>query len=105
MRLIGFSTGALTREDFRAALGILSRKKVQAVELSALRQNELLPLVEELERLDLHQFRYISFHAPSVMDPEFESTAIHALDQVALREWPIILHPDAMYTPAKSTPQ
>ena len=101
MRLIGFSTGALTREDFGAALGILSRKKVQAVELSALRQNELLPLVEELERLDLHQFRYISFHAPSVMDPEFESIAVHALDQVALREWPIILHPDAMYTPAK----
>jgi hypothetical protein len=101
MRLIGFSTGALTRDDFRAALGILTRKQVQAVELSALRQNELLPLVEELDRLDLCQFRYISFHAPSVMDPEFESVAIDALDQVALRHWPIILHPDAMYTPAK----
>lgn len=101
MRLIGFSTGALTRDDFRAALGILARKQVRAVELSALRQNELLPLVEELDRLDLRQFRYISFHAPSVMDPEFESVAIDALDQVALRQWPIILHPDAMYTPAK----
>jgi len=101
MRLIGFSTGALTRDDFRAALDILARKNVHAVELSALRQNELLPLVQELEHLDLYQFRYISFHAPSVMDPEFESVAIDALDQVALRQWPIILHPDAMYTPAK----
>jgi hypothetical protein len=101
MRLIGFSTGALTRDDFRAALGILARKQVQAVELSALRENELIPLVEELDCLDLRQFHYISFHAPSVMDPEFESTAVRALDRVALRQWPIILHPDAMHTPAK----
>jgi hypothetical protein len=69
--------------------------------LSALRQNELLPLVEELDRLDLHQFEYISFHAPSVMDIEFESVAIEALNLVALRQWPIILHPDAMHMPAK----
>ncbi len=103
MRLIGFSTGALTRNDFRAALNILARKHVHAVELSALRQNELLPLVQELDRLDLNQFEYISFHAPSALGPEFESVAIEALDRVALRQWPIILHPDAVYTPAKWT--
>jgi len=101
MRLIGFSTGALTRDDFQAALGIMARKKVHAVELSALRPDELLPLVEKLDSLELGQFRYISFHAPSTMDSAFESVAISALDQVALRGWPIILHPDAMYTPAK----
>jgi len=99
MRLIGFSTGALTREDFRAALGILDRKKVRAVELSALRQHELLPLIRELDNLDLHRFEYISFHAPSVMDRNFELTAIKALDQVAERNWPIILHPDAIHEP------
>jgi hypothetical protein len=101
MRLTGFSTGALTKDDFRAALGILARKQIHAVELSALRENELLPLVEELDRLDLRQFQYISFHAPSVMDHQFESAAVRALDRVALRQWPIILHPDAMHTPAK----
>jgi hypothetical protein len=81
-------------------LRILDRQHIRAVELSALRQNELVPLIEELDRLDLTQFRYIAFHAPSTMDPEFEPVAIAALEQVAQRQWPIILHPDAMHTPA-----
>jgi len=97
MRLIGFSTGALTREDFRAALGILREKQVRAVELSALRQPELIPLVEELDSLDLREFRYIAFHAPSVIGVEFESVAIGLLRRVAMRGWPIIVHPDAMH--------
>jgi hypothetical protein len=97
MRPIGFSTGALTREDYRAALGILERNGVIAVELSALRQHELIPLVRDLDNLNLNRFEYISFHAPSVMDRNFELTAINALDQVAQRQWPIILHPDAIY--------
>ncbi len=101
MRLIGFSTGALTRDDFRAALRILGQRNVYAVELSALRQHELIPLIEELDNLDLRQFRYKAFHAPSVMDRDFESVAISALDQVALRQWPIIVHPDAMFNPSK----
>jgi len=101
MRLIGFSTGALTRDDFRGALRILAQKDVHAVELSALRQYELVPLVEQLDALDLHQFTYTSFHAPSVMDREFEPIAVNALDQVASRRWPIILHPDALHTPSK----
>jgi hypothetical protein len=101
MRLIGFSTGALTKDDFRAALQILVEKHIYAVELSALRQYELIPLVEGLDNLDLRQFRYKAFHAPSVMDREFESVAIEVLDQVALRQWPIVVHPDAMHTPSK----
>ena len=59
MRLIGFSTGALTRSDFRAALQIMARTHVQAVELSALRQNELIPLIEDLNDMELREFRYI----------------------------------------------
>jgi hypothetical protein len=97
MRLIGFSTGALTRDDFRAALDILAHRHVHAVELSALRQRELLPLVEQLDDLDLSTFRYIAFHAPSVMDLDFEPIAIKTLDQIASRQWPIIVHPDAMH--------
>ena len=47
MRLIGFSTGALARNDFRRALQMLAERRVRAVELSALRQDELMPLVEQ----------------------------------------------------------
>ena len=97
MRLIGFSTGALTRGDFRAALRILEETHVHAVELSALRQHELIPLIQDLNDLDLREFQYTAFHAPSVMDRDFEPVAIDALHEVALREWPIIVHPDAMY--------
>jgi hypothetical protein len=101
MRLIGFSTGALARNDFRRALHMLAERRVRAVELSALRQDELIPLVEQLDDLDLREFQYKAFHAPSLMDREFEPVAISALEQVALREWPIIVHPDAMHITAK----
>jgi hypothetical protein len=98
MRNIGFSTGALALGDFRAALGMLTDKNCSAVELSALRQNELAPLVEQLDRLDLAQFAYVSFHAPSSIEPAFEAEALRLLEQVVRRGWPIIVHPDAMST-------
>jgi hypothetical protein len=101
MRCVGFSTGALARGDFRRALQMLADKNLCAVELSALRQEELVPLVEALERLDLSTFDYVSFHAPSAMERSFEQTALSLLERVASREWPIIVHPDAMFTPSE----
>jgi hypothetical protein len=98
MRCIGFSTGALARSDFRRALRMLADKDVSALELSALRQDELTPVVEELGRLDLGHFQYISFHAPSSMEQSFEPRALGLLEQVAARKWPIIVHPDVMHT-------
>jgi hypothetical protein len=98
-KIIGFSTGALAAGDFRRALEMLADKKVNAVELSALRQNELAPLVGQLDQLDPSRFQYISFHAPSAMEQPFEQTALELLAQVAARKWPIIVHPDAMHTP------
>ena len=97
MRNIGFSTGALARGDFHAALRMLAGKHVTAIELSALRQEELAPLVAGLGGLDLTNFSYIAFHAPSAMEPAFEAEALRLLEQVALRGWPIVVHPDAMY--------
>ncbi|MGB8131355.1 MAG: hypothetical protein WCG81_16310 [Candidatus Angelobacter sp.] len=97
MRYIGFSTGALARGDFRRGLSMLENKSVQIVELSALRQNELLPLVEQLDDLELDSFQYISFHAPSLIDPEFEPAALLLLERVQARGWPIIVHPDAIH--------
>ncbi len=75
MRQIGFSTGALALGDFRAALRMLAGKNCSAVELSALRQEELAPLVVQLDDLDLSNFEYVSFHAPSAIDPAFETEA------------------------------
>lgn len=68
---------------------------------AALRQEELLPLVRELEALDLKAFDYVSFHAPSSMERSFEETALRLLAQVASHAWPIVVHPDAMHTPAE----
>jgi hypothetical protein len=101
MKCIGFSTGALARNDFRRALQMLADKEVSAVELSALRQDELEPLVAQLGQLELGQFQYISFHAPSSMERSFEPRALELLQQVAARKWPIVVHPDAMHTPAE----
>jgi hypothetical protein len=100
VKYIGFSTGALARGDFRHALQMLSDKNVSAVELSALRQDELAPLADELGQLDLSRFKYISFHAPSAMEQSYEPTALKLLKEVAARNWPIIVHPDAMHTPS-----
>jgi hypothetical protein len=80
---------------------MLINKNACAVELSALRQDELAPLVGELDRLDLSSFDYVSLHAPSAMERSFEEGALRLLEQVASREWPIIVHPDAMFTPSE----
>jgi hypothetical protein len=99
MRTIGFSTGALARGDFHRALQMLAGKKLSAVELSALRQDELRLLVSQLGALDLSAFDYVSFHAPSSIDPGFEMEALELLKDVAGLGWPIIVHPDAMHRP------
>jgi hypothetical protein len=97
MRRIGFSTGALARGDVRRALEMLRNKSVQIIEISALRQNELQPIVDMLDVLDLDRFVYKSFHAPSAMEADFEPIALKLLTRVAARGWPIVIHPDAMH--------
>src|SRR5579862_1274370 len=100
MRTIGFSTGALARDNFREALRMLADKPLNAIELSALRQDELAPVVEQLDDLDLRKYIYKAFHAPSFIDSAFEHEALELLEKVASQEWPIIIHPDAMHTPS-----
>ena len=97
MNLIGFSTGAVAFGDFKRALSLLSKMPVNSVELSALRLPELRPLIEDLNNLDLRQFRYVSFHAPSRFTSEQEPEIVAALQRVSERGWPIILHPDAIF--------
>jgi sugar phosphate isomerase/epimerase len=99
MRPIGFSTGAISRHDFDHALDELRRHGVGVVELSALRYCELKPLVGSLQRLGLDFFDFVSFHAPSRIDPSDERLVIAMLEHVASVNIPIVVHPDIICTP------
>lgn len=90
---IGFSTGALAKGDFRRGLELQDAQETTAVELSALREDELQPLVEELSSLALSRFQYISVHAPSRLTSRSEDWLISLLHRVP-GEWPIVAHPD-----------
>lgn len=96
---IGFSTGALERGDFKRAVDWLIKHKVQSVELSALRIDELEPLVNELGKIPIKSFKYVSFHAPSSFPKASERWVVDQLGKVASRGWNIIVHPDVIRTP------
>jgi hypothetical protein len=93
---IGFSTGSLAYADFNSALKKLYNTTINAIELSALRENELLPLLNSLDDINLEQFEYISFHAPSKLVDMTEIELVKNLDLVADREFPIVLHPNVI---------
>jgi len=98
MRPIGFSTGALALADFRRALAMLEPEpEVSVIELSALRMAELAPLVRSLDGLGLERFSYTAFHAPSSVIREQEREVVAALEIVAARGWPIVVHPNAVH--------
>lgn len=93
MRAVGFSTGALAKGD--VPLGVeLQIGCADAVELSALRVEELEPLVACAPDLDLSVFAHVSVHAPSRFPPEREEWVVELLASLP-SEWPIVLHPDA----------
>ena len=96
MRAIGFSTGSLALSDVRRALEMVRGSPATAIELSALRDSELVPLVEALGDLDLTQFSYVSFHAPSALRELTEAGAVSKLVEVAARGWPVVVHPDVI---------
>src|SRR5664280_38478 len=101
MRLIGFSTGAIALSDVDLALRILHPTRCNAIELSALRESELRPLIERLDQLkpELRRYRHISFHAPSAIHRSEEARVVGLLASVVQLGWPIIVHPDVIYTP------
>jgi hypothetical protein len=96
MQPLGFSTGALALSDFRRALRILQDQPVSVIELSAIREHELIPLLHSLDHLDLSQFSYVSVHAPSSFSPEAEIDIFRAIDGARDRGWPIVVHPDTL---------
>jgi hypothetical protein len=93
---IGFSTGALAYSNFRSALRMLHDEGILAVELSALRMPEWVPLIGALEGLDLSDFNYISIHLPSLMDASEERQIANTLHSLPHQDWPLVLHPDTI---------
>src|SRR4051812_7072223 len=101
MRPIGFSTGALAKGDFGLGLRLQNDvDTINAVELSALREHELVTLVTAAKRLRVERrFDYVSFHAPSKLRDLDERTVFDLL--LSLPEaWPIIVHPEIIRTPS-----
>jgi len=98
MELIGFSTGSIAYSNYKKALNDLSHHfdLINSVELSALREEELEPLVNDLDDLDLSNYKYISFHAPSKLDKLSEKQTIELLKIIADKKFNIILHPDVI---------
>jgi len=93
---IGFSTGALEKGNYKNAIQWLLRSHVQTVELSALRFEELEPMIGELESLPIASFRHVSFHAPSYFPEEAEESVVNLLRRVKSKGWNIIVHPDVI---------
>lgn len=93
---IGFSTGALAYGDFRRGLELQLRDGIDAIELSALREDELDGLIAALDELDLSAFSYRSFHAPSELRQLTSAELAKKLEPIAAAGFPIILHPDVI---------
>lgn len=97
MRPIGFSTGAVARGDVAAGVATITAcDGADAIELSALRLDELEPLIEALPKLRLDVFRHVSVHAPSRFGIDDEDRVVSLLSSLP-REWPIVLHPDSVH--------
>jgi len=97
MKTLGYSTGALALSDFRKALRMLKDQPVCAVELSAIREQELIPLLRPMDELDLSRFEYVSIHAPSQFPAESEGWIFQELYGIRHLGWPIVVHPDTFH--------
>lgn len=92
----GFSTGSLAKGDFRTGIAMVNGVKVDAIELSALRCSELPNLINELDKLSLARFRYISVHAPSKFESLNEPDVLGLLKPIFARGWNVVVHPDVI---------
>jgi hypothetical protein len=100
MRAIGFSSGALAKGDFRKGLTLQMREQFTAIELSALREHELRPMLDAIGDLALTKFEYVSFHAPSAF-VDFSEKAVVTLLMQLPKDWPVVVHPDLIHEPSR----
>jgi len=95
-RLVGFSTGALTRGDWRTGIERCRALHLEVIELSALRYEEFNGLVDGAKNAKLSDFSYVSIHLPASYATEDELSVLKGVHRIAEMEWPLILHPDAV---------
>jgi hypothetical protein len=95
--LIGFSTGALAKADWKTGLQQSRDLGLKVIELSALRYAEFGPLAAAAIDLDLSDFTYIAVHVPSAYAREDEIKVLKAAEPLAKKKWRLILHPDAIF--------
>lgn len=96
MRTFGFSTGAVSLGEFARGLALAAQVAPGCVELSALRESELLPLLDALPNLALSGFDYVAIHAPSSFNPSSEGRIADALLKRA-GGFNVVLHPDTIF--------
>ena len=99
MKRIGFSTGAIAKGDFQSALARLRLLAVSVVELSALRLEELDPLIDSLPGLNLDCFEFVFLHAPSRFSDVHEEHVLDRLRTAVDQGIPVVVHPDVISTP------
>ncbi len=78
-------------------MAILRQHNVAVVELSALRIEELTPLVTALPSLDLERYSFVSVHAPSRFARDSEKWVVGQLCLLVERGYPVIVHPDVIF--------
>lgn len=96
MRAIGFSTGSLAAGEYQDALEVLNSSEATAIELSALREHEFRPLIDDLPHLELKKYDHVSVHAPSVLHEYSESDVVAQLEQVVELGYYAIVHADVI---------
>lgn len=83
--------------DFHRGIRLIAERKIPCIELSALRIEELDPLVSEINDIDLSAFSHISVHVPTRIQRTDEKEIVERLHSFSRRGWPIILHPDVVH--------
>ena len=98
MRTFGFSTGALAKGDFRKAKALSDHFRPRAIEYSALRGDELVPLTKYLLQNGPGDYDHVSLHAPSKFGREEEPAVVQLLEQLShyIGHLFIIVHPDTI---------
>ena len=97
MRCFGFSTGSLSKGKYQEAIAMLAPHSLQAIEVSALREEEFSDILQQWPKLDLGTYRHVSFHAPSRLQNLSERDLVEQLTWFAKREIPIVVHPDIVH--------
>lgn len=100
MIAMGFSTGALFREQLEKGVSLSEQLQLPVIELSALRLRELPAVVDFVHHHELKAFAHVSVHAPTAFTAG-EEAGVAALLLAAVRQrgWLVVVHPDCITNP------